>query len=146
MLVYHRPCTGCNNIQVYDGWEDGLLNMASYVVAYDILRSVMHSFCWGEVSSCWRILIKLTYTRLREKYINDKHVHVDTMWDKMEHNFNMFKCEINIILHELLPYIWVNVLLCYCTIFIMQHDYKEMILINVFIDQVISQLTYHYVI
>ena len=47
ILVYYRPGKSCDCLKMYDGCSDAILNMGSYLVSHDILRSYMHSFLHG---------------------------------------------------------------------------------------------------
>lgn len=46
--VMNLKCSSCSLITYYDGQEDALLNMGTYLIGYDVLRSYMHSFLRGK--------------------------------------------------------------------------------------------------
>ncbi|XP_061188793.1 uncharacterized protein LOC133196966 [Saccostrea echinata] len=45
---YYRPCTVCDSVALFEGQCKGLLNLGTYLVGYDVLRSYMHSFLHGK--------------------------------------------------------------------------------------------------
>ncbi|XP_052071566.1 uncharacterized protein LOC127709908 [Mytilus californianus] len=46
-IVYYRPCLDCDSVTLFDGQDHCFLNMGTYLVGYDILRSYMHGFLHG---------------------------------------------------------------------------------------------------
>ncbi|XP_053402535.1 uncharacterized protein LOC123544018 isoform X2 [Mercenaria mercenaria] len=45
--MYYRPCQACGVAAVFEGQSKCLLNLGTYLVGYDVLRSYMHSFLHG---------------------------------------------------------------------------------------------------
>ena len=45
--VYYRPCSSCPALSMFEGQSKCLLNLGTYLVGYDVLRSYMHSFLHG---------------------------------------------------------------------------------------------------
>ncbi|XP_060563224.1 uncharacterized protein LOC132722713 [Ruditapes philippinarum] len=48
--VFYRPCQDCGAAAVFEGQSKCLLNLGTYLVGYDVLRSYMHSFLHGSYS------------------------------------------------------------------------------------------------
>lgn len=45
--VYYRPCPSCGSLSIFEGQSKCLLNLGTYLVGYDVLRSYLHSFLHG---------------------------------------------------------------------------------------------------
>ncbi|XP_022288437.2 uncharacterized protein LOC111100644 isoform X2 [Crassostrea virginica] len=69
---YYRPCTVCDSVSLFEGQSKGLLNMGTYLVGYDVLRSYMHSFLHGKrplytFYQCWcDVHLDLGNTQIQE--------------------------------------------------------------------------------
>ena len=48
-LVYSKQCAteGCDGKMDFDGYLTGLLNMRTFLVSYEVLRSYMYHFLLG---------------------------------------------------------------------------------------------------
>ena len=38
LLVFSKVCTSCNSLVLYEGEDDGILNMGKFLIGYDVLR------------------------------------------------------------------------------------------------------------
>ncbi|CAC5387652.1 unnamed protein product [Mytilus coruscus] len=83
--VYYRPCSSCPALSMFEGQSKCLLNLGTYLVGYDVLRSYMHSFLhgrrplytfyktWCDVYFDYKnftIQVDLSYERLRQAWLS----------------------------------------------------------------------------
>ncbi len=46
-LVFSKECSKCGEMYPYDGGKDGILNMGTFLIGYDVLRDYMYHFVFG---------------------------------------------------------------------------------------------------
>lgn len=45
--VFSKECTECGEMYIYDGNNDGILNMGKFLIGHDVLRDYMYHFALG---------------------------------------------------------------------------------------------------
>ena len=57
LAVLYSKCSMCGCIEHYDGQKQGYLNMGSYLIGHDVLRTYMHSFLHGKLVSSAKFIV-----------------------------------------------------------------------------------------